>query len=108
MKPWLIFLILAVAGASLLQPQSKPDEFLKNFVHVDKSVSVPDRFRNGFESIHSRDLKSFLTFLASDLLEGRETATRGFDVACEYGASLSPPGGSGRREIGNERPEPRT
>ena len=106
MKPWWIFLILAAAGASRLQPQSKPDEFLKNFVHVDKTVSVPDRFRNGFESIRSRDLKSFLTFLASDLLEGRETATRGFDLACEYGASLF--ASWGIRPAGDWKRAPRT
>lgn len=42
----------------------------------------------GYESIELKSLRAHLTFLASNLLEGREAATRGYDIAANYAASL--------------------
>lgn len=39
------------------------------------------------ESIHARVLQAHVSFLASDLLEGRDTPSRGLDIAAEYIAS---------------------
>jgi hypothetical protein len=56
--------------------------FIKNTIKpVSQSV------KPGFESIKGKEAFSYLAFLASDLLEGRETGTRGFDSAAEYVAS---------------------
>jgi hypothetical protein len=88
MKKAVIFFVLMAGCVLFPRSQIKPDEFMKNLVQAGKTVPVPERMKNGFESIAAGDLKNFLTFLSSDLLEGRETATGGFDIACEYAASF--------------------
>lgn len=70
------------------QPQAKPEDFLKNLVLVEKVAEVPAKMKVGIESITSQDSLAMLSFLASDLLEGRETGTRGYQLAAEYVASL--------------------
>ena len=42
----------------------------------------------GYQAISIRSLKAHLNFLASDMLEGREAATKGYDIAAGYAASL--------------------
>lgn len=88
MKKSSIFFVLMALCVLVPRSQVKPDEFMKSLVQVGKTVPVPERMKTGFEAIASGDLKNFLTFLSSDLLEGRETATRGFDIACGYAASF--------------------
>ncbi len=70
------------------QPQQKPEDLIKNLVLVDKTEPVPDRMKSGYESITARDSLAMLSYIASDLMEGRETATRGYKLAAEYAASL--------------------
>jgi len=103
-----LFLVLAVSVSALAQapaqpkpkspaaPQSqaqqapppKPENMLKNLVMVEKAVPPPDRMKAGFDSIIAKDATTLLSYLSSDLMEGRETATRGYQLACEYVASL--------------------
>ncbi len=66
----------------------KPEDILKNLVTVDKTVPPPDRMKPGFESITAKDSLTLLGYLSSDLMEGRETATRGYELAADYAASL--------------------
>src|SRR5262249_44022626 len=47
---------------------------------------TPDR-RATLDRISADSLKGHISFLASDLLEGRDTPSRGLDVAAEYLAS---------------------
>ena len=85
-----ILLVLFTAfalGAQQAQPP-KPEDVLKNMVLVDKTEPVPDKMKPGFESITARDSIALLTYISSDLMEGRETATRGIQLAAEYAASL--------------------
>src|SRR5256885_10779408 len=42
----------------------------------------------GYEIIGLKSIKAHLSFLASNLLEGREATTRGYDIAADYAASL--------------------
>ena len=88
MKKSSIFFVLMALCVLFPRSQVKPDEFMKNLVQAGKTVPVPERMKTGFETIVAKDLKNFLTFLSSDLLEGRETGTRGFDIACEYAVSF--------------------
>ncbi|MGB9005593.1 MAG: M28 family peptidase [Candidatus Aminicenantales bacterium] len=88
-----VLLILAlVFGLSAQAPQqtqaSKPEDILKNLVLVEKAAPPQENMKPGFESITAKDSKVLLTYLSSDLLEGRETATRGYELAAEYAASL--------------------
>jgi len=75
------------AAAQQAQPP-KPEDMLKNLVIVDKVVPPPDRMKAGFEAITAKDSLNFLGYLSSDLLEGRETATRGHQLATGYASSL--------------------
>lgn len=48
---------------------------------------MTDEVRTSLDLISSRHLRGRLSFLASDLLEGRQTGSRGLDIAAEYIAS---------------------
>ncbi|MGZ5424468.1 MAG: M20/M25/M40 family metallo-hydrolase [Candidatus Aminicenantales bacterium] len=82
-----IFLSLS-ASAQSPAPAAKPDDRAKNLDLVEKTVAVPEAFKTGFDTISAKDSLTMLTFIASDLLEGRETGTRGFQTAAEYAASV--------------------
>jgi hypothetical protein len=75
------------AQAQQAQPP-KPEDMLKNLVLVDKTVPPADKAKAGFESITAKDSLDLLTYLSSDLMEGRETGTRGYQMAADYAASL--------------------
>jgi Zn-dependent M28 family amino/carboxypeptidase len=70
------------------QQQMKPEDVMKALCLVDKPQPAPDKFRPGLAAITPQETLAMLTFVSSDLLEGRDTASRGFDVAAEYAASL--------------------
>jgi hypothetical protein len=70
------------------QSQMKPEDVQKALSLVDKPQPAPDKFKAGLEAITAKDSIAMLTYIASDLLEGRETATRGYALAAEYAASL--------------------
>lgn len=84
-----LVLILALVFTTGAQaPQQKPEDVEKNLVLVDKPLAVPDSLKAGFDTITADSAMALLTFLSSDLLEGRDTATRGYRLAAEYVASL--------------------
>jgi len=120
-KPFLAVLLLAAIvltiSAQAPPPQAKPEDILKNLVQVEKPVPVPEAMKAGFESISAKDSIAMLTYLSSDLLEGRETGTRGYQLAAEYAASLMalwkvkpmgdlPARGFGRGRMGAGAPAP--
>jgi hypothetical protein len=70
------------------QTQMKVEDVQKALSLVDKPQPAPDKFKAGLEAITAKDSIAMLTYIASDLLEGRETATRGYALAAEYAASL--------------------
>src|SRR5512140_3122869 len=57
-------------------------------VRAAKPTAVPERYQPGFATISGQDSRTLLSYLASDLLEGRETGTRGYRLAADYAASL--------------------
>jgi Peptidase family M28 len=84
----IVMLLTLSVSAQVPAPAAKPDEGAKNLSLVEKTVPVPETFKAGFDAISAKDSLAMLTFIASDLLEGRETGTRGFQAAAEYAASL--------------------
>jgi Zn-dependent M28 family amino/carboxypeptidase len=70
------------------QAPMKPEDVQKLLSLVDKAQPAPDKFKPGLEAITAKGSLAMLTYIASDLLEGRETATRGYALAAEYAASL--------------------
>jgi Peptidase family M28 len=89
---WIAVLIfgLLVLGHAQVPPQEKmkPEDVQKSLSLVEKPQPAPDKYQPGLAAITAQDSMAMLTFIASDSLEGRETATRGFTTAAEYAASL--------------------
>ena len=90
---FLIALILFVAIFSLQaqvppQPQIKLEVLQKNLSLVEKVKPAPEKVKPGLESITAKDSIAMLRFFASDLMDGRETGTRGIELAAGYAASL--------------------
>jgi len=83
-----IVLLSFSVSAQVPAPAAKPDDRAKNLDLVEKTAPIPETFKTGFDTISAKDSLAMLTFIASDLLEGRETGTRGFQAAAEYGASM--------------------
>ena len=60
--------------------------FLLSSLHAAPPIeaTVPPPVHDTFAHIAPNALKSHVSFLASDLLEGRNTPSRGLDIAAEY------------------------
>ena len=91
-KLFLFIVILSLLPYSLAigqqeQAEEKPDP-MKAFSLVDDTQPVPDKVRVGFESITGKDAVTYLKFISDDLLEGRDTASEGYDIAALYGATM--------------------
>src|SRR5438045_1237222 len=69
--------------------------------------AVPDAWRAALERISADSMRGHLSFLSSDLLEGREAPSRGLDLAAEYiaaqfrRAGLEPAGDDGYFQTAN-------
>ena len=83
----LLFALVIGTGAQM-GSQMSAEELEKNLVLVDKAQAVPESIKAGFDTISVDNCMALLTYLSSDLLEGRDTATRGYKLAAEYAASL--------------------
>ena len=70
------------------QQQMKLEDVQKALCLVDKPQSAPDKYKTGLEAITAKETLAMLAYISSDLMEGRETASRGFAYAAEYAASL--------------------
>ena len=70
------------------QPQMKLEDVQKALNLVDKPQPAPDKFKAGLGAITAKETLAMLTYVASDLMEGRDTASRGYALAAEYAASL--------------------
>ena len=84
----LVIITLVFALKAQAPQQPSPEDILKNLCLVEKPQAPPERIKTGFESITAKDSITMLTYISSDLMEGRETATRGFQLAAEYASSL--------------------
>lgn len=90
MKRHLLLLMVFVFFFAVLPAQEKKvmaEDPLKNFQLIGKAAPVNEKVKTGFDAITTNVLESYLAFLSSDLLEGRETGTRGYNLASEYAAS---------------------
>lgn len=70
------------------QSEEQKEDPLKNLNVIDKVQPAPDKVKAGFESITGKDAVTHLKFIASDLLEGRDTGSRGYDIAALYAATM--------------------
>lgn len=87
----LIFILCLFPFSSLIGQQEKAEEKpdpMKNFSIVNETQPVEEKVKVGFESITAKDAVTYLKFISSDLLEGRETASEGYDTAALYTATM--------------------
>jgi hypothetical protein len=92
------------ATSATIGSQAKAEDFSKTLVKVAKPEAPPADIKTGFDTIGAKSSLAMLSFIASDLLEGREAGTRGYQLAAEYGASLF--GLWGLTPIGDMAPRP--
>lgn len=88
-----VTILLAFAPALVSDAQqggtkNEKEDPMVNFSIIEKTQPVPDDIKTGFESITGKDAVTYLEFLSSDLLEGRDTGSRGHDIAAEFAASM--------------------
>jgi hypothetical protein len=88
----MVVLVLLAFSFSLAQmppqQQMKPEEVKRALNLVSKTEPVPEKYKVGFESITPKDVLAMLNYVASDWMEGRDTGSRGYDVAADYVVSL--------------------
>jgi hypothetical protein len=84
----LLVLALSVALNAQVAAQPKPEDLLKNLVVSDSVQPGPEKLKPGLDLINADDSIAMLTYISSDLMEGREAGTRGFQLAAEYAASM--------------------
>ncbi|MBN1197564.1 MAG: M20/M25/M40 family metallo-hydrolase [Candidatus Aminicenantes bacterium] len=85
-----LLFVIVLLGAYPMSTVSgdAPDQDPGGIHRVDSPQPPPAAIHDGFVSITGHDAGNYLRFLASDLLEGREVATRGYDIAAEFAAVL--------------------
>jgi Zn-dependent M28 family amino/carboxypeptidase len=69
-------------------PQRTLADVQKALSLVEKPEPVPAKYRTGFDAITARENMAMLTFISSDWMEGRDTASQGYALAADYIASL--------------------
>ncbi len=94
MKKHIFAALLALTLVFSLNAQ-QPQQSQMTLADVQKALSlvdtpqpVPERYKAGFEAISAQETLAMLSYVSSDWMEGRETGTRGYQIAAEYAASL--------------------
>lgn len=100
----LLAFLIPLASAAQTPSQAKSVDFSKTLVKVAKPEPAPAEIQPGFATINAKASLAMLGFIASDLLEGREAGSRGYQLAAEYAASLF--GLWGLTPIGDMAPRP--
>lgn len=84
--------ILCAFSASVLaagpRERTSPPAGTGTLTKVERIDPAPEPLRPGLASITGRDSRILVTYLASDLLEGREAGSRGYRLAADFAASL--------------------
>ena len=76
---------LAIGNQEQAEEKSDP---MKDFSLVDETQPVAEKVKVGFQSITAKDAVTYLKFISDDLLEGRDTASDGYDIAALYAATM--------------------
>ena len=85
---FLFILMAAFSGIIAQTPRTINNAGENILVKVENLKAAPEPYRFGFSTITGRDGRALLSYLSSDLLEGRETGSRGYRLAAGYAASL--------------------
>jgi hypothetical protein len=70
------------------QERTAPPAGTGTLTKAERIDLAPEPQRSGLASITARDSRILVTYLASDLLEGREAGSRGYRLASDFAASL--------------------
>lgn len=80
MKTLKLYLLIVLAALSLALPPT----FAQRAVSVSAHASPAILKARGVETITAAQLKSYLSFIASDEMEGRDTPSRGLDTTAKF------------------------
>jgi peptidase M28-like protein len=100
---FLIFVVVAACLAPQGMSQRRKRAQSQPGKRQVKAQAVPPEIRAALDRISADSLRGHLSFIASDLLEGRNTPSRGLDIAAEYiaaqfrRAGLEPAGDAGNQ-----------
>jgi hypothetical protein len=83
----LCFIMVSLTLGQQEKAEEKPDP-MKNFSIVTETQTPPEKVKAGFDSITGKDAVTYLEFISSDLLEGRDTGAPGYEIAAHYAASM--------------------
>jgi hypothetical protein len=104
------FLIFAIVAACLApqglsqqrsQPEPRPGKRQSKAQARGNAPAIPPEIQAALDRVSADSLRGHLSFIASDLLEGRNTPSRGLEIAGEYiaaqfrRAGLEPAGEAG-------------
>ncbi len=90
-----LLVVAAIAAMVSLSLHAQPPAPQRTLADVQKALSlvekpepVPAKYRAGFDAITARENMAMLTFISSDWMEGRDTASPGYALAADYVVSL--------------------
>src|SRR5215468_5126949 len=89
-RGFLIFVVVAAClapqGLSQQRNQAAPQTGKRQSKALARkgASAIPSEIRDALDGISADSLRGHLSFIASDLLEGRNTPSRGLDIASEY------------------------
>lgn len=76
--------IVALSTQQALSQQRKGKPTKRRATTTKAKPAYPASYQTALDAISEDSLKGHLSFIASDLLEGRDTPSRGLDIAAEY------------------------
>jgi hypothetical protein len=83
-RSFLIFVVAAACLAPQVLSQRRQQGAAQRGKRQDKAQTAPQDIQAALDRISADSLRGHLSFIASDLLEGRNTPSRGLDIAAEY------------------------
>lgn len=83
-----VFLFVFSLGPGFAQEQAESQKTEVNLSLVENPQPVDEKVKTGFESITGKDGLTYLEYISSDVLNGREAASQGYEAAARYAASM--------------------
>lgn len=84
----IVFLFAFSFNHGFAQEQTESEKTEVNLSLIENPQPVDEKVKTGFESITGKDGITYLEYISSDVLNGREAASQGYEAAARYAASM--------------------